>query len=207
MNNITKITFYERTLDVLMSYLPDLSGSQLKLLLVIAYMTVKENLHQVSLKIDQLEVITGLSRKTVIKTLKELSDLCLIEINKDSQIHGYSINRNEIQILGNISKIQNEIRLSVISKQKRVDQLHFESLEFPPEAKKIFDLWNTYIYKWLDIYDRKHFKYVKQSLNRSNIGFHIEEIERMIINENLKELRIDDCFLRELFRYKEEVNE
>ncbi|MEX2410054.1 MAG: hypothetical protein WD607_01565, partial [Candidatus Paceibacterota bacterium] len=116
-------------------------------------------------------------------------------------------NRNEIQILGNISKIQNEIRLSVISKQKRVDQLHFESLEFPPEAKKIFDLWNTYIYKWLDIYDRKHFKYVKQSLNRSNIGFHIEEIERMIINENLKELRIDDCFLRELFRYKEEVNE
>jgi DNA-binding transcriptional regulator GbsR (MarR family) len=51
--------------------------------MIIAYMTVKENLHQVPLKIDQLEVITGLSRKTVIKTLKELSDLCLIEINKD----------------------------------------------------------------------------------------------------------------------------
>ena len=207
MKNITKVTFYERTLDVLIRYLPNLSGSQLKLIMIIAYMTVKENIHQVPLKIDQLEIITGLSRKTVIKTLKELSDLCLIEINNDSQVHSYSIVRDEIQFLGNISKIQDEIRQSVISKQKQVEQLHLAGLELPPEAQKIFDLWNKYIHKWLDMYDRKHVKYVEQSLKTNSIDKHLVAIENLIIREELEELNFDESFLQDFFRYKEGEDE
>lgn len=203
MDHNRKITFYERTLDTLIKYLPELTGSQLKCLLVIAYLTVKENLKKISLKIDQLEVLTGMSRKTIIKTLNELSDFCLIDVDKSSQIHSYSIRRDEIQKLSTVSNIQDEILQSVVRKQKKVEQIYFKGLDLPPGTKKIFDLWNTYIHKWLDIYEEQHLKYINHSLERLSVDNHLNGINNLIADANLDEVQFDESFLRDLFEYKE----
>ena len=204
MDKIDEITFYQRTLNMLFKYLPELNGSQLKCLVVIAFLTVKENLKKVTLKIDQLEILAGMSRKTVIKTLNELSNFSLIEIDRSSQVHSYSIQRDVIHSLSMVRLEQDKIRQSVISKQKRVEQLYFESLELPPEAKKVFDLWNTYIHKWLDIHDENHLKYIEQSLKRVSVDNHLKGISKLITYENLDEIQFDESYLQNLFSYEKE---
>lgn len=201
MQSITKNTFYQRMVDILINYLPDITGSQLKCLLVIAKMTAGANLYQTPINITQMEKLTGLSRKTVIKTLQELSDYCLISINKDSSTYKYAINRDEFQKMSFEHKPTGRIIESVISKRARVEQLHFQDLEFPPGSKKIFELWNKYIHKWLDSSDKYHMMYVKGSLNTYSVETHINGISQFIQTGGHEDQVFDESFLKFFFNF------
>ncbi len=204
MNDITKITFYERTLDILINSIPHLSGGQLKCLLIIAFLTVKQNLHQVHLKLDQIQVLTGLSRKTVIKTLRELSELSLITINKSTNVYSYSLNRDRVHEVRTIPKNRDKTINFVLRTQTKVEQLYFEDVGFPPEVKLIFDLWNTYIHKWLDIHDEMHVKWIKYALKTFSVDRILKAISKMVNEENMNEVQFDELSIKEFFGYRED---
>ncbi len=202
MEQVVKTKFHERIQNTLMGYLPQLSGSQLKCFQIISHLTTRVGIREVALSLDQFEALTGLSRKTVVNSLKELSSFNLVEIDTETRINKYSVRRDKFKQLEKTGSDQEKILNSVINEHQRMEKLHFEDLGFPLETKKIFDLWNTYIYKWLDITNEMHVKCVKGYLKTVSIEKLLNRISNMINTVDLENTVFDDSVIVELFEFK-----
>lgn len=202
MEKIIKCTIHERIQNTLISHLREISGSQLICFQIISHLTTRVGNQQVAISLDQFETLTGLSRKTVINSLKKLSSIRLIKINTKNIVNKYSVNRGMFQKLEKNGSKQEKIFKSIINEHHRVEKIHFEGVGFPLEEKKFFDLWNTYIYKWLDITDETHLKYVQRYLKTISIDSLLKATSEMINNIKLEEIIIDDSLLVEMFGFK-----
>ena len=204
MNQVIKRTLHERIQDIIIRHLQDLSGSQLICFQVISHLTTRVRTNKVAISLDEFESLTGLSRKTVIKSLKFLLSNSLIGIDNDSdtRINKYSIRRDKLQQLEKKGLDREKILNSVISKHQRIEKLHLEDEAIPLEIKKVFDLWNTYMYKWLDITNEMHVKYVQCYLKNTSVEDLLKAVVYMINSGDFENTVFDESDIVELFEFK-----
>lgn len=202
-NRYFSSSFYDRTIDTIINNLSEFTGSELKLMLVIAKLTLPyKSLAEIPIKIDDLMVVCYSSKKTIIQAIKGLVEKEFLIVNRRGGVHGYSLNRSTIFKLSVVDSESENIFERVVFSQSIVEKMKFERSGFPPNLEIAINHWNKYVHVHIDIDNEIHKKCIQYGLNASYTHLELKnKIHQLVSHRANRELLTDEIML-EIFQFK-----